>query len=74
MRHLPKQKTALLIATTGVDLVDKWQWIFFQLAFPFSLPRVVGGADFPRQERQRRDIDSQILDPWEYQMQTMEAV
>ena len=35
------------------------------LAFPYSLPRVVGGADYPFKKRYRRHPDAAVLTPWE---------
>ena len=63
---LASGSTSLLRAQTGVDLVDQWNWNFLQLAFPYSIPRVVGGADFPLQKRPRRQEEGAILDPWDH--------
>ena len=37
----------MLVAKTDVDLIDQWKSDYMALAFPFSIPRVVGGADYP---------------------------
>ena len=44
LRELAHRQKALLRAQTNVSLVDQWNWNFLQLAFPYSIPRVVGGA------------------------------
>ena len=36
------------------------------LAFPFSLPRVVGGADYPLKKRYRRHSEAVVLTPWDH--------
>ena len=46
-----------------VDLVKQWTSLFFAQAFPFSIPRVVGGADFPHQARPRRPHEAPVLEP-----------
>ena len=33
--------------------------------FPFSIPRVVGGADYPLKTRFRRHREAAVLTPWE---------
>ena len=66
LRELAYRQIPLLRAKTNVSLVDQWNWNFLQLAFPYSIPRVVGGADYPLQKRPRRQIDGAILDPWDY--------
>ena len=59
------QKLSMLVAKTSVDLVDQWRTEFMALAFPFSIPRVVGGADYPWKVRFRRHCEAAILIPWE---------
>ena len=66
LRELVHRQRALISATTNVRLVDQWNWNFLQLAFPYSIPRVVGGADFPQQKRIRRQSDAAVLAPWDY--------
>ena len=39
------EKLSMLVAKTDVALVDNWRSEYLPLAFPFSIPRVVGGAD-----------------------------
>ena len=51
-------KSSMLVAKTDVDLVDQWRSEYMALAFPFSIPRVVGGADYPRKKRFRRHADA----------------
>ena len=58
-------KLSMLVAKTSVDLVDQWRTEFMALAFPFSIPRVVGGADYPWKVRFRRHREAAILTPWE---------
>ena len=36
------------------------------MAFPYSYPRPVGGADWPHRERLRRDDAAPVLGPWEF--------
>ena len=55
----------MLVAKTSVDLVDQWRSEYMALAFPFSIPRVVGGADYPHKRRFRRHPDAAVLSPWE---------
>ena len=55
----------MLVARTDVDLVDQWKSEYMALAFPFSIPRVVGGADYPLKERYRRHPDAAFLHPWD---------
>ena len=64
--RLTNKEMPLLRAKTNVSLVDQWNWNFLQLAFPYSIPRVVGGADFPFQKRARRQADAAELVPWDY--------
>ena len=53
-----------LDVSSGIDLVDSWKSSFFATAFPFSIPRAVSGADFPRKPRERRSMsDAPLLDP-----------
>ena len=66
LRELVHRQRALISASTNVRLVDQWNWNFLQLAFPYSIPRVVGGADFPQQKRIRRQSDAAVLTPWDY--------
>ena len=54
----------MLVAKTSVDLVDQWKTEFMALACPFSIPRVVGGADYPHKTRFRRHPEAAILSPW----------
>ena len=55
-----KQVLCILVE---VDLVKQWTSLFFAQAFPFSIPRVVGGADFPHQARPRRPHEAPVLEP-----------
>ena len=55
----------MIVAKTDVDLVDQWRTDFLALAFPFALPRVVGGADYPTKKRFRRHPEAAHLRPWE---------
>ena len=59
------QKLSLLTAKTEIALVDNWCSEYVPLAFPFSIPRVVGGADYPRKKRFRRHGEAAVLTPWE---------
>ncbi len=53
-----------LAVSTGKALVDQWRSSYFAIAFPFSIPRPVSGADFPRKCRERRSYsDAPLLDP-----------
>ena len=55
----------MIVAKTDVDLVDQWKTEFLALAFPFAIPRVVGGADYPHKKRFRRHPEAAHLRPWE---------
>ena len=55
----------MLVARTDVDLVDQWKSEYMALSFPFSIPRVVGGADYPLKQRYRIHPDAAVLHPWE---------
>ena len=57
------RKQYFLTASTDVDLLPQWNTNFFAQAFPFSIPRVVGGADFPWKPRPRRAEQAPFLDP-----------
>ena len=43
-------KHSALRATTGTTMLHEWNPEYIPLAFPFSLSRPVGGADFPRRK------------------------
>ena len=43
-----------LRASTGTTMVNQWNPDYLPLAFPFSIPRPVGGADFLLQPSKRR--------------------
>ena len=49
------QKFSTIAAQTGVELVDQWNAEYLALAFPSSIPRVVGGADFPHKKNLREE-------------------
>ena len=67
LKDLAYRHPYLMRAKTNVALVDQWNWNFLQLAFPYSIPRVVGGADYPHQKRARRgEAGGAILEPWDY--------
>ena len=66
LKELAFRQQPIIRAKTNVALVDQWNWNFLQLAFPYSIPRVVGGADFPLQKRARRQHDAEMLEPWDY--------
>lgn len=67
LRDLAYRHRYLMRAQTNVALVDQWNWNFLQLAFPYSIPRVVGGADYPHQKRARRgEAGGAKLEPWDY--------
>ena len=53
------------MARTDVSLVDQWRSEYMALSFPFSIPRVVGGTDYPLKTRYRRHPDAAVLTPWE---------
>ena len=55
---------SMLVAKTDVDLIDQWESEFLALAHPFSIPRVVGGADYPFKARFRRHAGAAVLTPW----------
>ena len=55
-----------LQASTDVELVKQWNSQYFATAFPFSIPRVVGGADFPFKPRYRRPEEAPLLEPLEW--------
>lgn len=57
------RKQYFLTASTDVDMLPQWNTNFFAQAFPFSIPRVVGGADFPWKPRPRRAEHAPLLDP-----------
>ena len=59
-------KLSKIVAKTEIGLVDQWNSEYTALAFPFSLPRVVGGADYPRRPRARRHQDAAVLTPWKF--------
>ena len=61
---LALRKHYSLDVNTGKELVDSWNSTYFATAFPFSIPRAVSGADFPRKRRERRtSSDAPILEP-----------
>ena len=62
---LALQKLSMLAVRTDVDLVDQWRSEYIPLAFPFSIPCVEGGADYPFKKRFRRHPDAAVLTPWE---------
>ena len=66
LRAFASRNPAVLKACTGTELVDQWNWNFLPLAFPYSLPRVVGGADYPLAKRARREAAAAVLDPWDH--------
>ena len=66
LRAFASRTPAVLKATTGTELVDQWNWNYLPLAFPYSLPRVVGGADYPLAKRARRESAAAVLDPWDH--------
>jgi len=45
-----------LDVSTGKSLADSWNNTYLAVAFPFSIPRAVSGADFPRKRRERRTM------------------
>ena len=59
------QKLSMMTAKTDVALVDNWRSEYVPLAFPFSIPRVVGGADYQWKKGFRRHADAAVLTPWE---------
>ena len=61
---LALDKLSLLVAKTDITFVDQWRTEYVPLVFPFSLPRMVGGADYPRRERTRREEDAAMFEPW----------
>ena len=63
---LAMRKQYHLSASTDVDLVKQWNSHYFAEAFPFSIARVVGGADFPFQARYRRPAEAPELEPLEW--------
>ena len=63
---LALEKLSMLVARTDVSLVDQWKSEYTGLAFPFSVPRVVGGADYPLKPRFRRHRNAACLTPWEH--------
>ena len=62
---LAKQGT-ILHAETGSKFLDMWKGSFVFDAFPFSLPEVSSGADWPLKERERRHRDAAILTPMSF--------
>ena len=50
---LALRKHCLLDVSSGRDLIESWKTSYFALAFPFSIPRCVSGADFPKKTRER---------------------
>ena len=66
LEQLAAKRVPVLRARTSVDLVDQWRWDYVPLAYCHSLPRVVGGADYPLQKRGRRDCEAAHVDPWDY--------
>lgn len=65
-------KHSELRATTGTTMVHQWNPDYLPLAFPFSLARPVGDADFPRHPSKRRqdahhgDANFVRFEPWQY--------
>ena len=62
-----------LNAATGNKFVDQWNSKYVSLAFPFSIPRPVSGADYPRHPSERRKPaaikrnEFEPFDPWAFQ-------
>ena len=63
---LALEKLSMLVAKIDVDLIDQWKSDYMALAHPFSIPRVVGGADYPLKKRYRRHPEAAVLTPWEH--------
>ena len=65
-------KHSELRATTGTTMVNQWNPEYLPLAFPSSIPRPDGGADFPlhpskrRQEAHHADAHFVPFEPSEY--------
>ena len=57
------RKHYLLDVSTGKDLTKQWNSSFFARAFPFSIPKLVSGPDFPRKPRERRSAGAAELGP-----------
>ena len=61
---LALRQHCLLDVSSGRELIESWRTSYFALAFPFSIPRCVSGADFPKKTRGRRNFaDAPFLDP-----------
>ncbi len=58
---LALERLSMLVARTDVELIDQWNPEYMPLAFPFSITRVVGGADYPRKKRFRRHEEAAML-------------
>ena len=63
---LALERLSRLAVKTQVGLVDQWKSEYPAFAFPFSIPRVVGGADYPLKKRFRRHSAAAVLTPWEH--------
>ena len=58
------EKLSMLAAKTDVELIDQWNSDYLALAYPFTITRTVGGADFKCTKRFRRHPEAAILEPW----------
>ena len=56
-----KRKQCKLSASTDWTLVPQWKTNYFAEAFPFTTPRLVGGADLPWKTRARRPKEAPEL-------------
>ena len=45
----------LNVSTSSKSEINQWNSQYISLAFPYSYPRPLGGADWPHRERLRRD-------------------
>jgi len=63
---LGKYNFRLKVETGTKFEISQWNAGYVSLAWPFSFPRAVSGADFPNAPRLRRHEEAPIFEPWDF--------